>query len=550
MPSAVEISGLRVRRCGSYLLGRRIGAGGMATVFAARQQGPRGVGRLVAVKVMSAALGGHPKFQKMFLREASIATRLEHPNVVRVYEVGENDGDAFLAMELVHGVSLSALQHASPDEVPLPIALRIVCDVARGVHAAHELRGLDGAPLGLVHQDVSPHNVMVGYDGSVKLLDFGVARIGALDASRTETVRGKPSYLAPEQINLGRLDRRVDVFSLGIILHELCVGSQLFRRETPAATFLAVLHDPIPDVRALRAEVPEGIAQVVARALRRAPEERFETAEQMRSALADACARSSLGMAGDAELGAWAAGRIAPELMPQQLEREIVDATPASLADPSERPTVPPTHEQAEMVEPSVPARAPEWQVRSPRSRRSAVWLMAASLALAGGAAFVWLAGQRAGVPAPGAPLVAASPASAAAAPATPASAKQVPTATESALSPAPPAASSTRLLAVRPPDAGSRRDAAPAAPEEPAPAVSPPAPSAPPPPPPEARLRVHSNVSGAVRIDGVLVGDSPIPSRVVAPGTHTVTVTTSAGTQQQSVTAKPGQEAAVRFVF
>src|SRR5581483_2952890 len=199
---------LRVRQFGSYVLGRRIGSGGLATVFAARQLGARGATRVVALKVMATALADDPAAQQMFEREALIATRIEHPNIVRTYEVGEVSGEIFLAMELVQGAALSVLCGSSPGGIPLPIAVRIACDVARGLHAVHELRDVDGALLGVVHQDVTPHNVIVDYDGAAKLLDFGVARMVSRDGSRTERVRGKPAYLAPEQVLLERIDRR------------------------------------------------------------------------------------------------------------------------------------------------------------------------------------------------------------------------------------------------------------------------------------------------------------------------------------------------------
>src|SRR5262245_26051844 len=247
---------VRVRRLGPYLLGRRIGSGGMATVFAARHLGMAvpGATRVVALKVMATALADDPKARRMFEREAVIATRVEHPNVVRTYEVGEVNGEIFLAMELVQGATLSALCAHAPGEVPLAIAVRIACDVARGLDAVHDLRDAGGELLGVVHQDVTPHNVIVGYDGVTKLLDFGVARMVAHDGSRTQSIRGKPAYLAPEQIALEPIDRRADVYGLGAVLFELLTGTRSSRGADlvgPGAP---------RDVRSVRAEVPEAIA--------------------------------------------------------------------------------------------------------------------------------------------------------------------------------------------------------------------------------------------------------------------------------------------------
>jgi eukaryotic-like serine/threonine-protein kinase len=314
---------VRVRQFGPYVLGRRIGSGGMAAVFAARQLGARGASRIVAVKVMATALVDDPAAQQMFEREALIATRIEHPNIVRTYEVGEVDGEIFLAMELVRGATLSTLCARSGGGAPLAIAVGIACDVARGLHAVHELRDTDGALLGVVHQDVTPHNVIVDGAGSAKLLDFGVARMVSRDGSRTERVRGKPAYLAPEQLRLERIDRRADIYALGAVLYELLTGTR-----PPAAT--AGTHagsgsEPhlAHDVRALRSEVPKPIALVVAKALQTNPDLRYATAEEMRRALTEARDQSGIEAADESDAGAWARAVAPPPWTLADLEREL-----------------------------------------------------------------------------------------------------------------------------------------------------------------------------------------------------------------------------------
>lgn len=314
------------KRLGPYTLGRKLGAGGMATVYAARADGAP-PGELIALKVLSAELAGDGGDQhRAFLREAAIATRLVHPNIVRTFHVGDHDGRLVLAMELVHGVSLGKLQKTAPGPLPLDVALRIATDVARALHAAHELADPARGPLGLVHQDVSPHNILVGYDGVTKLVDFGVARLASIDGTRTESLKGKPSYASPEQVDGKHIDRRTDVFALGVVLWEMLTGARLFRRDTSPATYVAVLKAPIPDVRELVPTVPEAVARVTARALDRDREARYPTAEALRAAL-DEARGLDIPEASDEEIAIWVARLVAPELAFPELRRELDEVT-------------------------------------------------------------------------------------------------------------------------------------------------------------------------------------------------------------------------------
>jgi serine/threonine protein kinase len=361
---------VRVRQLGSYVLGRRIGSGGMASVFAARQLGAgvRGATRVVAVKVMATALADDPAARRMFEREAVIATRVEHPNVVRTYEVGEVNGEIFLAMELVRGAALSTLCAYAPGVVPMPIAVRIACDVARGLSAVHDLRDANGELLRVVHQDVTPHNVIVGYDGVPKLLDFGIARMVAQDGSHTQSIRGKPAYLAPEQVALARVDCRADIYGLGAVLFELLTGTRSSRASEAAAPRAEV------DVRSLRADVPEPLARVVAKALATDPDERFATAEEMRRALTDARDASGLPKLEESDIAHWVRAVAPPSSSLADLERELSleDASYAAyhteLAAVAELPTI---------------AEGPR-SSRARRSRRARRWpaLVAGSLAM------------------------------------------------------------------------------------------------------------------------------------------------------------------------
>jgi serine/threonine protein kinase len=330
------------RRFGAYVLGRRIGSGGMATVFAARQMGIGAATRVVAVKVMATALADDPAARRMFEREAVIATRVEHPNIVRTYEVGEVKGEIFLAMELVPGAALSRICAAASGSVPLAIAIRIVSDVARGLSAVHDLREPSGELLGVVHQDVTPHNVLVGYNGTTKLLDFGVARMAAFDGSRTESIRGKPAYLAPEQLFLERIDQRTDIFGLGAVFFELLTGARS-SAQGPSRPDLPLERRPAVDVRTLRSDVPEAIAKVVAKALALDPDARFSSAEEMRRALAAARDASGLAIVEENEVGAWVGSVAEPAWSLPDLERELAleDSYHSELAAVSDLPTIP-----------------------------------------------------------------------------------------------------------------------------------------------------------------------------------------------------------------
>jgi serine/threonine-protein kinase len=547
------------------LLGRRIGAGGMAAVFAARQQGPRGIGRLVAVKVMSTAIADDPAFQRMFLRELTIATRLEHRNVVRVYEVGEDGGDFYLAMELVNGASLAAILRDSTGPVPTAIALRIATEVARGLHAAHELTDAEGRPLGLVHQDVTPQNVMVAYDGTVKLLDFGVARLGAVDASRTETIRGKPSYLAPEQVSMGHIDRRTDVFALGIVVFEILVGRKLFGGDSLHAKCLAVLDGTIPDVRSVAPHVPAAVAEVVDRALSRDPAQRFQNADEMRRALAAAGVTAGLPELDESEVAAWASATVPPGWTAAELEREILDGAPpesvrtarpdlSDLSTVAEPGQARPPGQGDNGVEPGARATSATANdgasTTPPRARRSiAVALAIAAVSSAG--VVYWLRSDAETPSAPGAAqapgdpseaqsaLQPPSPAEATVAP-EPSSATMPSAAPSVAAAPSPPRADSlgtTPKPVALPPTAASASTVVPGTSSADVEAS-------------KAFVSVGSNVSGRVTVDGVPVGDSPIPKLPVVPGTHTVKVHTATGAQTQSVTVAPGQHAKVKFVF
>lgn len=262
----------------------------MATVWVAREHAdvPEQE-RLVAVKAILHDLATDKEFVDMFLDEGRLIRAIRHPNVVDVYEVDEADGVMYMAMEWVEGDSLHAVIAESGKRRPIPaeMAVRIIADAAAGLHAAHELTDESGRLLGVVHRDVSPHNILIGTDGAIKLVDFGVAkamgRIG--DATQAGQLKGKFGYMSPEQARGKPVDRRADIFALGIVLFELTTTRRLFRGEHDAETLHLVVSGKIPEPRSIDPEYPEELQRIVLRALERDIDRRYQTALELQQDL-------------------------------------------------------------------------------------------------------------------------------------------------------------------------------------------------------------------------------------------------------------------------
>jgi serine/threonine-protein kinase len=282
---------------GRYELLLPIAAGGMAMVWAARVKGTRGFQKIVAVKTMLSKLSEDAQFEQMFLDEASLASQIRHPNVVEISDLGEQDGVLYLAMEWIDGVPLNQLMKAAKPAggVPLAVAVRIVMNAAAGLHAAHELRDAKGQLIGLVHRDVSPQNILVTYDGVSKVVDFGVAKATAMGGGATVAgqLKGKVSYMAPEQVRGEAIDRRVDIFALGIVLYALTTGKHPFRRENEAATMYTIAStDAVVSPRKFLPDYPASLEAVLLKALAKNPADRYATASEFVRAL-DQCLPAS-----------------------------------------------------------------------------------------------------------------------------------------------------------------------------------------------------------------------------------------------------------------
>lgn len=259
-------------------------------VWAARLRGSRGFQKIVAVKTMLPKLSEDPQFEKMFLDEASLASRIQHPNVVEVLDLGEQDGVLFIAMEWLDGVPLNQLMKAAKlaSGIPLDVAVHFLTHAAEGLHAAHELKDDRGQSIGLVHRDVSPQNIIVGYDGFTKMVDFGLAKATALGdgATRAGQLKGKISYMAPEQVRGDSLDRRADLFALGVVLYAVTTGKHPFRRESEGATLFAISSpDPAPAPSKFIEGYPQKLEAVLMKAIAKDPNDRYSTALEMARAL-------------------------------------------------------------------------------------------------------------------------------------------------------------------------------------------------------------------------------------------------------------------------
>ena len=290
---------------GKYHVFATLGRGGMADVYLAVARGPVGFNKLVVLKRLRPQLADEPAFREMFLDEARLAARLNHPNVVDTFEVGDHHGNYYIAMEYLEGQALNKiLRQAIKQRMPLspPMCARIAADALAGLHAAHTLCDYDGTPLGIIHRDVSPHNLFVRYEGHVKLVDFGIAK-AASGSTETEVgvLKGKVAYMAPEQASGNGIDSRADLFAMGVVLWEMLTLKRLFPGDNPAATLHKLLSEPIPRVSSLVPGVTPELDDIVARALERDPNRRYQSAADMRTELEDYIAR--VGGARSDELG-------------------------------------------------------------------------------------------------------------------------------------------------------------------------------------------------------------------------------------------------------
>jgi serine/threonine protein kinase len=284
-----------------YEILARLATGGMAELYLARATAADGQVSHVVLKRVLPSRAHDPNFVTMFVDEARLAAQLHHPNIAQVFDIGRLGSSYFFTMEYVHGENARAVlqrEYGLRRKVPVSHAITIAVGAATGLHHAHEAIGPDGRKLGVVHRDVSPANIMISFDGAVKLVDFGVAKAAVrFHETRSGTIKGKIAYLSPEQCTGNKpVDRRSDVFSLGIVLYELLTVERLFRRDSDFATMAAIVTDDVLPPSSIRREVPPGLDAVVMTALSKNPEERYASAGEMVDALEHAARTAGIAL--------------------------------------------------------------------------------------------------------------------------------------------------------------------------------------------------------------------------------------------------------------
>ncbi|MDI1443403.1 protein kinase [Polyangium sp. 6x1] len=330
------------RKVGRYALYGEIASGGMATVHFGRLLGPSGFARTVAIKRLHPQFAKNPEFCSMFLDEARLAARIKHPNVVPILDMISEGGELLLVMDYVHGESLARVlknMERGGSRPPLKIVSGVMASVLHGLHAAHDAVDERGAPLGIVHRDVSPQNVIIGADGTTRVLDFGVAKaMGRAQVTREGELKGKYAYMAPEQIRHGSsVDRRVDVFAAAIVLWEMLAVRRLFNGDSELAIIAQVTMNEILPLKQIGVAVPPELEAVVMRGLARDPADRFQTAREMAMAL-----EAAVPPAPAWEVGEWLA-KVAPEGI-ERRAREVQTIEHASLTD-ADVPPLPSSHD-------------------------------------------------------------------------------------------------------------------------------------------------------------------------------------------------------------
>lgn len=276
---------------GRYQLLMRLARGGMGEVWLARQAGLDGFQKLVVIKRILPHLAEEEDFVNMFLDEGKIAARLNHTNIVNIFDLGQEGEYYFLAMEYIHGEDIRRIwKQAARAKTALPAALacRIIADACAGLDFAHKKADDKGEPLQIVHRDISPHNIIVSFDGGVKVIDFGIARArGRISNTATGALKGRFEYMSPEHASGGRVDHRTDIFALGVVLWESLSGRRLFKRDSDASTLLAVARCDVPRPSEYNPAIPPELDAVLLKALAHDPNDRYEDAGAFRLALED-----------------------------------------------------------------------------------------------------------------------------------------------------------------------------------------------------------------------------------------------------------------------
>ncbi|QRK04798.1 protein kinase [Archangium violaceum] len=370
---------------GKYQLLKKLATGGMAEVWLARQKGIEGFAKNVVVKRILPHLAEDGEFVDMFGNEARIAARFNHPNIAQVYEFGEANGTYFIAMEFIHGEDLGRVMRKAYNAggwIALPLAMRIVASACEGLYYAHtRVDEVTGKPLKVVHRDISPQNILISFDGSVKLVDFGIAKAAdQATATKSGAIKGKFAYMAPEQAAGKPLDHRADIFAIGLVLYELLTGTRPLKRDSELATLQAAMECNILPPSQV-ADVPPELDDVVMRALAKAADDRYRDARQLQLALEEFLV-SQRWVAGSVQISQLMETLFADRLdeerrsgNPEPRGEDSMSAMPAPAEPPPEEPAPPPR--SSSRVEPrssSAPATEMNWEAppgEMPQQRRT-----------------------------------------------------------------------------------------------------------------------------------------------------------------------------------
>jgi eukaryotic-like serine/threonine-protein kinase len=267
-----------------YEITRKIFEGGMGIVYEAQQHGSRGFVKRVAIKVIRERFASQPEFIDNFIGEAKLVADLIHTNIVQTYHLGESRGSAFICMELIRGVNLEQFMtrlQERHETLPMDLAVFIISRIARGLAYAHAKTDREGNPLGIVHRDISPKNIMIAFEGDVKVTDFGIAKAkGLIKDKEGEEVAGKPEFMSPEQADFQITDRRSDIFSAGIILSYLLTGKNIFKADNPEASRQRIIKLEIPDFRTINPAIEPRLAEILEKALSRDLSKRYQLADE------------------------------------------------------------------------------------------------------------------------------------------------------------------------------------------------------------------------------------------------------------------------------
>lgn len=576
---------------GKYQLVAEIARGGMGIVYLAVAQGPARFSKLLVVKELKPEFVEDETFLEMFLEEARLAARLSHPNIVQTYEVGEEEKRHYIVMDYLDGVTLARLLRRKAALFTRNMHLRVICEILAGLHYAHTLKDFDGTDLGIVHRDVTPQNVFITFDGTAKIVDFGIAK--ALDSSietRTGVLKGKPAYMAPEQI-AGDVDPRADVFSAGVMVWEAVAGQRMWAKKGDVEVLASMLKGEVPSIREYVPEVPDELAKIVERALAKNRDERFQSAAELQEALEEFLAsdptatmrevgrvvreifseeRASTRSKIDAHLARLKAGTVAADKLPSLLPPPDTK-TPTGHPSSSERSLVSgmsgthtPAGSAISMRQKESVSVPPSEAARSKRT----VWIVGAVALLITGVGFAIGVQARSGTPEV-AVATAVPPTKMDAVSASVAPAPEPPPSASASAEPAASASASNTAVADKSDKERPKIAAAPARPVWTPPVrqapVRQPTPTPAPAPTPETRAPEPDEGKGKVgylTIDtypwtrvstgGKVLGDTPLVRVPLSAGTHTLVLenTTEKVKQTTVVTIKPGETVSRRLAF